>query len=112
MKRKNLKKLLLIIPIIVLIGIGTIIVFKPKSEIEKVLKTEEYSYLPKAAKNYIERAYKETGEIILTEKNKEENKPYLNPEYIEYLELSEQEKNNVSLIPDSYTIDFSSNETY
>ena len=44
-----------------------------KKDIHKILEKKEYSYLPKEAKNYIEKVYEETGEVPLTEKNKEEN---------------------------------------
>ena len=81
-------------------------------EIEYVLESKSYSYLPAEAKNYIKDVYDESGEIILTEKNKENNKPYLNPEYIEYLELSEEEREKVELIPDTYILDYSVTQSY
>ena len=77
-----------------------------KTDIDKVLKTISYSYLPKEAKNYIKKVYEESGEIILTEKNKKENLPYLNPKYVVYLSLSDEEKKEVYDIPESYTIDY------
>lgn len=63
--------LLAIIPVVVL----SIILFKYNSRpyIEKVLTTKEYSYLPKEAKQYIKIAYEQTGVLIPTEKNKQEN---------------------------------------
>ncbi len=76
-----------------------------KVDIEKVLETEEYSYLPEEAKEYVRKAYEETGNVILTEKNKKKNLSYLNPDYIRYLEMSNEEKNEVSDIPNAYTMD-------
>jgi len=75
-------------------------------EIDRVLKTDSYSYLPKEAKNFIEKVYKDSGEIVLTEKNKEDNVPYLNPRYVEYLTMSEKEKENMEEIPEIYTFDY------
>ena len=66
--------------------------FKSSSKIEKILKTESYSYLSPAAKNYVKEVYENTGELILTEKNKKKNEPYLNPKYALYLSLSEEEQ--------------------
>lgn len=80
---------------------------KGKEEyINIVLKTKSYAYLPKAAQNYIKKVYEETGEVILTEKNKEENLPYLNPQYVTYLQLSNEQKKSVSLIPTPYSVDY------
>lgn len=56
-----------------------------ESDIDIVLKSKAYAYLPEEAKDYIKKVYEETGEILLTEKNKQNNKPYLNPSYIDYL---------------------------
>ncbi len=53
---------------------------------DDIFATEEYMYLPKEAYNYVVNYYNETGIILRTEKNKEENVPYLNPEYIDYLD--------------------------
>ena len=76
--------------------------------IDIVLKSSDYSYLPKEAKNYIKTMYERTGQVILTERNKEENTPYLNPKYVQYLTLSDEEKNNVEVIPNTYEIDYPS----
>ena len=46
-------------------------VSKKQTYIDTVLSQKEYAYLPNEAKNYIRLNYEETGEIILTEKNKE-----------------------------------------
>ncbi len=40
------------------------------SKIDTVLKSRDYSYLPKEAKNYIKNIYNNSGVIIRTEKNK------------------------------------------
>ena len=72
----------------------------------KNAESEEYSYLPEEAKEYVTEAYEATGEVILTEKNKKKNQVYLNPDYIAYLQLTSKEKEKVSNIPDPYTIDY------
>ena len=79
-------------------------------DIKKVLKTDSYSYLPVEAKNYVEKIYEESGEVILTEKNKRDNSPYLNPRFIEYLSLSKEEQDLVAEVPEVYQIDFIPNE--
>ena len=70
-----MKKLLKIIPIMLIVLIvSTVIISTPntkrKENIQKVLKTEAYSYLSKQAKDYIEEVYEETGVVVNTEKNK------------------------------------------
>ena len=87
-------------------GLISVINFNNSNKIEKILKTESYAYLPKEAQNYIKDVYEETGEILLTEKNKEVNEPYLNPNYVTYLQLSDEKKENVSIIPNPYTVDY------
>lgn len=62
--------------------------------------------MPIEAKNYLKTYYEKTGEILLTEKNKRDNTPYLNPQYVEYLTLSEEEKSKLDLIPNAYSIDY------
>ena len=42
-----------------------------KTNIETILKSDAYSYLPVEAKEYVEEVFNKTGEVILTEKNKE-----------------------------------------
>lgn len=78
-----------------------------KPYIVKVLESEAYSYLTSEAKEYVEKIYKDTGEIIHTEKNIEPNQPYLNPQYIEYLSSSEEEKEKYEIIPTPYLLDYS-----
>ena len=80
--------------------------YNNQEKIEKVLKKDYYSYLPAEAKDYIRQVYEDTGEIILTEKNKKENVQYLNPEYVEYLTYSEEEKKEVSIVPNELIIDY------
>lgn len=79
--------------------------------INKTFKTKYYSYLPQEAKDYIKKAYMETGEIIKTEKNSEENVPYLSPKYVKYLSLSDEEKDKVEEIPPIYNITFSNEQS-
>ena len=75
-------------------------------KIKKVLESEYYSYLPEEAKEYVKEIYDETGEIILTEKNKVTNELYLNPRYVDYLTSSDEEKKNFGEIPISTIIDY------
>lgn len=75
--------------------------------INKTLRSKYYSYLPKEAKEYVKEVYEKTGGIILTEKNKEENKLYLNPKYVEYLNYSEKEKEETGDIPSRMILDYS-----
>ena len=56
------------------------------------MKGEAYSYLNDEAKDFIVDVYKETGEVLLTEKNKKDGMIYINPDFIEYLGLSDEEK--------------------
>ena len=107
---KGRKRLLLVsISFLVLIAVLGFL-FYPKKDIQDILQKEEYSYLPVEAQNYIEKVYEETGEVILTEKNKQENVPYMNPQYIEYLTLSDEEKEEVEEIPEVYRLDYVSEE--
>ena len=100
-------RLLIVFFIITIIGIISIIIYnKNNNYITSVLKQESYSYLPLNAKEYVQQVFEETGEVLLTEKNKKENVPYLNPEYITYLELSEKEKNELEIIPEPYIIEY------
>ncbi len=76
--------------------------------ISSVLKKPAYSYLPVEAKNYIQEVYEETGEVLLTEKNKKEGVAYLNPEYVNYLSLSSDLKEEYDYIPSDVIIDYTS----
>ena len=110
MKKLKIKRnirlgLIVILPIIV-IGL---VLYKTNiydKDIDRVLKTDAYNYLNSNALNYIKKVYEETGEIILTEKNKKENTPYLNPQYVTYLQLSNKQKESVSIIPTPYSVDY------
>ena len=110
--RSCVKKIVLVFSVVLFIG--TFILFKhfSSNKIERVLKSESYNYLPMEAKNYIKDVYEKTGNIILTEKNKKDNTPYLNPKYIEYINLSEEEKNNIELLPDVYITDYEVNKSF
>ncbi len=105
--KKNYKIILFVV-VFLIIGVASFGILNSgkKNKIDKILASESYSYLPKEAKNYIKEVYEETGEVILTEKNKEENVPYLNPQYVAYLQLSSEQKKNVSIIPNSYSVDY------
>ena len=84
--------------------------FKSSGKIDKILKSEPYSYLSPEAKNYIKEVYENSGELILTEKNKKKGETYLNPQYAEYLSYSEEVKDKVEEIPVSMIIDYSSRD--
>lgn len=77
-----------------------------KQKIIKIFSTPEYSYLTKKARNYITETYYNTGEVLLTEKNKVSNQPYLNPAYVSYLELSVDEQSKIAVIPDATIVDY------
>lgn len=103
--RSCVKKIVLFFSVVLVIG--TFILFKhfSSNKIERVLKSESYNYLPMEAKKYIEDIYNETGEIILTEKNKEDEEPYLNPDYVEYLKNGKSSE--YGYIPEIYIIEHS-----
>lgn len=103
-KKRTIKMLSFLV--VILIVFTCILNFKNKNNIEYILSSKPYDYLPLEAKNYIKEVYEETGEVILTEKNKEENVPYLNPSYVEYLTYSDEEKEKVDLIPNTYVVDY------
>ncbi len=109
--KKIVKRLSFLVIVFVLV-IFCLINAYVKNNINYVLESKSYSYLPLEAKNYIKDVYNKTGEIVLTEKNKKENEPYLNPKYIEYLKLSDEEKGNVELIPDVYVLDYEVSNSY
>ena len=82
-----------------------------KVDIDKLLLSKEYAYLPTEAKEYIKDVYKTSGEVILTEKNKKYNTPYLNPQYVEYLTYSDEQKSAEEVIPTIFTVDYSNIKT-
>ena len=84
---KNKKILFLVIGIVLIILISTTFMVKiHKKDRYSIFKTKDYTYLPKEAYNYVVKYYDNTGVVLKTEKNKEEDMPYLNPEYVKYLE--------------------------
>ena len=103
---KHKKRIFLLVTFVLLVvGVFGFMRYYNNTKIERVLKTESYAYLPKAAQNYIKEIYEETGKIVLTEKNKEENQPYLNPEYVKYLENGEASE--YGYIPEEFIVDHS-----
>jgi len=106
--RKSVKLILLILIFFIILGISLFNIFNSNktNNIDTILKSKYYSYLPLEAKNYIKEVYEETGELILTEKNKEENLPYLNPQYAEYLSLENEEQIKYGYIPSSTIVDY------
>ena len=110
----SLKKLVLSIVVVLfafLIGFNFIKWFND-TKIDRILGTESYSYLPKEAKNFIKEVYEETGEIVLTEKNKKENMPYLSSKYVAYLGMNDLEKENVGYVPEVYSFDYVDDKVY
>jgi len=108
-RSKKNKIIILVIFLLVVVGSITIVAkhtFSKDTKINYVLKTESYLYLPKAAQNYVKSVFEETGEVVLTEKNKEVNKPYLNPLYVEYLNMSDEEKKTMGEIPIPLVVDY------
>ena len=107
MKKKN--KTLLLVLILTFVSIVSIVFFAYKNRdeiyINSVLSQKAYSYLPYEAKEYVKGVYEKTGEVILTEKNKEENKLYLNPLFVEYLTYSTEEKDEMGEVPVSMIVD-------
>lgn len=112
--KNNFKQALIIAIVFALVGVVSfkMVIMNKENKIDKILQSESYSYLPKEAKNYTKKVYEKSGELVSTEKNKKVNTPYLNPEYIEYLKLSEKERKKIDLIPDTYILDYSTSQTY
>lgn len=73
-------------------------------KVEIDFENEAYSYLPESAKEFIKEEAKK-GTRVLTEKNKEPGQLYLNPNYVNYLTMSAEEKSSVQVIPEVYTWD-------
>lgn len=111
MKTKKLGKIVIALSLMVTLIIG-ITFTKDKKEvyhgIDEVLQSEAYSYLSPKIIEYIKDYYEDTGTVLLTEKNKQDNVPYLNPEFIKYLESDHQEK--YSVIPSNSITDFKYDE--
>lgn len=79
---------------------------------EEILEDEAYRDLPEDAKKLVKENYEKTESLILTEKNKKAGKPYLNPKYAEYLGMSDEEKEDVSVIPETYVVDYQLSGTF
>lgn len=106
---KKIYKLITIILVTIFMITGSTFITSSNNRyksINEILSKEYYSYLPEEAIDYIKETYESTGDLILTEKNKEDNSPYLNPEYINYLTLSEDEQKKVDAIPESIIVDY------
>lgn len=103
--RSCVKKIFLVFSVVLVVGAFIIFKYFSSNKIERVLKSESYNYLPSEAKKYVEDVYNETGEIILTEKNKVDEEPYLNPDYVEYLKNGQSSE--YGHIPEIYIIDHS-----
>ena len=103
---KMKKRKILLVACIVLVIALFVAHYNNSFSIDKVLESESYSYLPKNAKNYIKEYYEENKQVILTEKNKKENTPYLNPRFVEYLSLSKEEQKDSGDVPDIFTVDY------
>lgn len=111
--KKESKIVLIVLVLLLVIPLILVSFNKNKlSKIDKTLKTEAYSYLSDESKKYIKETYEKTGKLILTEKNKKEKEPYLNPNYDKYLSMSDEEKKNLDLIPDVFNIDFTPSNNY
>ena len=94
MKIVHKKRIFIIFIFVLTLSLSGIFIYNHFNvDIDKVLESEEYSYLPDEAKEYVKDAFEATGEVIPTEKNKTENQVYLNPSYIKYLQLSSFFKN-------------------
>ena len=68
-------------------------------DIDDVLTSKAYSTLTPVEKKYIMNYYNETGIILPTEENKQDNEPYFNPLYGYYLNLTDEQKENYETIP-------------
>ena len=103
-----MKKRIILLSLVIVSIFLLIYIFNSNKTIDiyEVISSKEYSYLPEVAQDYIIDIFKETGQLIKTEKNKELNEPYLNPNYIDYLKLSLEEKENANLIPNVYKVDY------
>ena len=103
---KKKKILILIILAIVFLASPNYSKVYREAKINKVLKNNYYKKLPVEAKESIEKVYKETGEVVSTKENKSDNEPYLNPKYVKYLNLSDEEKAKAGVVPKMYTVDY------
>lgn len=104
MKKKRIVLIMGVIGFIV--GGSFLFANRDKVYINYVLAKSDYAYLPKEAQEYIRDVYNTTGEVMLTEKNKKEKMPYLNPIYVDYLTYNEEKKEEIDVIPDTTVIDY------
>ena len=104
MKRKRIILIMGVLGFIV--GGSFLFANRDKVYINYVLAKSDYAYLPKEAQEYIRDVYNTTGEVMLTEKNKKEKMPYLNPIYVDYLTYNEEKKEEIDVIPDTTVIDY------
>lgn len=104
MKKKRIVLIMGVIGFIV--GGSFLFANRDKVYINYVLVKSDYAYLPKEAQEYIRDVYNTTGEVMLTEKNKKEKMPYLNPIYVDYLTYNEEKKEEIDVIPDTTVIDY------
>ncbi len=115
--KKHKKKILFALLFLIIFSISFIFTHN-NDKITKLLKTKDYNYLPEKAKQYIKEQYEKSGYIILTEKNKQENMPYLNPHYVAYLNASAEERaEKYNVVPSAVILDYVSggeknNKTY
>ena len=104
------KRIVLIMGVIgVVLGGSFLFANRDKVYINYVLAKSDYAYLPKEAQEYIRDVYNTTGEVMLTEKNKKEKMPYLNPIYVDYLTYDDEKKEEIDVIPDTTVIDYVGN---
>lgn len=101
--KKNIGSFLICL---VFIGFGLVIIKKEQklNDINYLLETKAYSYLSSNVKEYIKNYYEETGDILLTEKNKKTNEPYLNDDFINYLDSDT--KSIYEVIPSTTVVDY------
>ena len=104
---KHRKKILFVAFFLIVTIVSSFVLIKD-NKITKILKTNDYNYLPEKAKEYIKEQYEKSGYIILTEKNKQENMPYLNPHYVAYLNASDEERaEKFNVVPNAVILDYS-----
>ncbi len=104
---KYKKKVIVFIVLAIMVSISIFNIKKDeKVNIDEILSSEYYSYLPTEAKDYVKQEYQNTGEILLTEKNKEKGQPYLNPDYVRFLSLSEAAQQNEEIVPTPTIVDY------
>lgn len=117
MKKNKIKRNIIVVLILLIIPISVFYLnyknnnLDKKEYIQKVLKGDAYSYLPEEAKDYIEKVYEETGNVLFTEKNKIENVPYLNPKYVEYLSYINNSNKEIEINKDVIKYDVIPEET-